>query len=90
MTMTIDASSEVQHVLTLIAQSIVDEPSEVRVDAETFRNETVMRLSVSPHDLPTILGIDGNIGDSLRSLLGEMSVKYKQLFALDIRAASAT
>jgi uncharacterized protein len=84
-----DPSSEVQHVLTLIARSIVDEPAKVRVDAEMFDNETVMRLRVAPNDLPAIIGTDGNIGDSLRSLLGDMSVKYKQLFALDIRATSA-
>jgi predicted RNA-binding protein YlqC (UPF0109 family) len=86
MVLQIDPSSEVQHVLTLIAQSIVDEPTKVRVDAETRPNKTVMYLRVAPNDLP---GIDGNVGDSLRDLLGDMSVKYKHLFALDIRAAVA-
>ena len=89
MVVQIDPSSEVQHVLTLIAQSIVDEPAKVRVDAETHRNETVMYLRVAPNDLPGIIGINGNVGDSLRDLLGNMSVKYKHLFALDIRAAVA-
>jgi uncharacterized protein len=86
MAVQISPSSEVQHVLTLIAQSIVDEPAKVRVDAETFHDETVMYLRVALNDLPGIIGLDGNVGDSLRSLLGDMSVKYKHLFALDIRA----
>jgi hypothetical protein len=89
MTVQMNASSDVQHVLTLIARSIVDEPAKVRVDAETIGNETTMRLHVAPNDLPVIIGNDGDVGRSLRSLLGDLSVKYKHLYALDIRATSA-
>jgi predicted RNA-binding protein YlqC (UPF0109 family) len=89
MAIKIDASSEVQRILTLIARSIVDEPAKVRVDAETFDNETVMRLQVAPNDLWAITGPGGDIRLSLRSLVADMSVKYKQLFALDIRATGA-
>src|ERR1700733_4641064 len=89
MAIKIDASSEVQRILTLIARSIVDEPAKVRVDAEAFDNETVMRLQVAPNDLWAITGPGGDIRLSLRSLVADMSVKYKQLFALDIRATGA-
>jgi hypothetical protein len=45
-----------------------------------------MRLQVASTDLPAITGANGDIGDSLRNLLGNLSDKYKHPFALDIAA----
>jgi predicted RNA-binding protein YlqC (UPF0109 family) len=86
MTVEIEASSKVQDLLLLIARSIVDEPEKVKIEAETSREETVMRLQVASTDLPAIIGTNGDMGDSLRNLLGNLSDKYKHPFALDIAA----
>ncbi|WP_245536077.1 KH domain-containing protein [Terriglobus roseus] len=69
-----------------MATALVDQPDKVRVEAETFETETVLRLYVATDDLGKLIGKQGRTARSLRTILGAAGSKLQQRFSLDVQS----
>lgn len=70
--------------ITAIAQSLVDKPAEVSVNATSNETGTVLRLRVDPTDVGKVIGKQGRTARSLRTILGAVSVKLHHRYSLEI------
>ncbi len=52
-----------------IAKSLVDNPDEVKVEEEVVGNRLIIHLTVSDDDKGKVIGRNGMIANSIRSLL---------------------
>ncbi len=71
--------------ITAMAAALVDSPERVRVEAESFDTETVIRLYVSPDDFGKLIGKQGRTARSLRTILGAAGSKLQHRFSLDVQ-----
>ncbi|SEB40109.1 RNA-binding protein (KH domain) [Terriglobus roseus] len=81
--------SSVQQMCDLIsgmATALVDQPEKVRVEAESFDSETVIRLYVAEDDLGKLIGKQGRTARSLRTILGAAGSKLQHRFSLDVKS----
>ncbi|HWH59053.1 MAG TPA: KH domain-containing protein [Terriglobales bacterium] len=72
--------------LTETAKLLVDTPEAVAVRLTTTEPPT-LHLSVSPTDIGKIVGKQGRMARSLRTILGAIGMATGQRYALDISAA---
>lgn len=56
-------------VLAFLARSIVDEPDQVRVEAEPDDRGVILRLSVAPDDMGKVIGRGGRTARALRTIV---------------------
>jgi predicted RNA-binding protein YlqC (UPF0109 family) len=56
-------------VLAFLARSIVDEPDQVRVEAEPDDRGVILRLFVAPDDMGKVIGRNGRVAKALRELI---------------------
>ncbi|WP_280138039.1 KH domain-containing protein [Terriglobus roseus] len=69
-----------------MATALVDQPEKVRVEAESFDSETVIRLYVAEDDLGKLIGKQGRTARSLRTILGAAGSKLQHRFSLDVKS----
>jgi len=55
--------------LTWVARRLVDEPDAVRVETVETDDATVLRLHVAPDDVGKVIGRQGRLARSLRTLV---------------------
>jgi predicted RNA-binding protein YlqC (UPF0109 family) len=72
--------------MTGMASALVDQPEKVRVEAESFDSEIVLRLYVASDDLGKLIGKQGRTARSLRTILGAAGSKLQQRFSLDVQS----
>jgi predicted RNA-binding protein YlqC (UPF0109 family) len=85
----IPPAGSVQQMCDLIsgmATALVDQPGKVRVEAESFETETVLRLYVADDDLGKLIGKQGRTARSLRTILGAAGSKLQHRFSLDVQS----
>jgi predicted RNA-binding protein YlqC (UPF0109 family) len=70
--------------VSAMAKALVDQPSEVTVQAAPDNDGTVLLLRVAPADLGKVIGKQGRTARSIRTILGAASMKAQHRFALDI------
>jgi predicted RNA-binding protein YlqC (UPF0109 family) len=58
-----------EELLTWIARRLVDEPDAVRVETVESEDTTVLRLHVAPDDVGKVIGRQGRLARSLRTLV---------------------
>src|SRR5262245_40387908 len=56
-------------VLAFLARSIVDDPDQVRVEAEPDDRGVILRLQVAPDDMGKVIGRGGRTARALRTLV---------------------
>lgn len=76
-------SGNVRTLLEEIAKSLVDEPSEVSVD-QIDGETTVFELTVAPNDVGKVIGRQGRVARSLRSLVHATGIVAHKRFELEI------
>jgi len=76
-----------QLLLTRIVQTLVKDERVVRVDAETSAAETVLRLHVAMKDVGKVIGKEGRIASSVRTILAALGAKEGVRFRLNIATA---
>lgn len=69
-----------------LAQALVDEPDNVRVEPHTTETETVLRLFVAPNDLGKLIGKQGRTARSLRTILAAAGMKQHHRFSLNVQS----
>lgn len=73
-----------KELIEYIAQSLVDNPEQVRVDEVAKEDGAVLELSVAPEDLGKVIGRQGRTARAMRALLGAAAAKTDQRVSLDI------
>ena len=67
-----------------IAKALVDSPNEVSVKAIEGQQVTILELRVAQGDLGQVMGKQGRIALSIRTILGAAGMKLKKRFILDV------
>jgi predicted RNA-binding protein YlqC (UPF0109 family) len=66
------------------AQSLVDDPKQVSVNAIEGARTTVFELSVAKSDVGKVIGKQGRTANSIRDVLNSIAAKNKRQFSLEI------
>lgn len=67
-----------------IAKALVDNSEQVQVRMVEGEQVTVLELRVHPNDLGKVIGKQGRIAKSIRTLLGAAGMKMKRRYTLEI------
>jgi len=67
-----------------MAKSIASRPDEVKVTQETENGRVVLRLEVSPDDKGKVIGRQGRVIESMRTLLRVAAVKEGARAVLEV------
>ncbi|HMM05318.1 MAG TPA: KH domain-containing protein [Clostridiales bacterium] len=67
-----------------IARSLVTNPEAVKVTESKNDRTTILELSVAPEDMGKVIGKQGRIARSIRTVLKAYATKNKEKASLDI------
>jgi len=65
----------VKELVELIAQALVDQPDKVVVSQIEGEQTTILELKVAPEDLGKVIGKQGRIAKSIRTLVKAATIK---------------
>ena len=65
----VDETGLLTDVLAFLARSIVDDPDQVRVEAEPDERGVILRLFVAPDDVGKVIGRGGRTARALRAII---------------------
>jgi uncharacterized protein len=75
---------KLKELVTLIAQSLVDNPEKVDVREVSGEQTAVLELKVAPEDLGKIIGKQGKTAKAIRTILGAAAAKIRKRAVLEI------
>lgn len=67
-----------------IAKSLVDDPSQVRVDEIQGATSVILELHVAPEDMGRVIGKGGRVANAMRTLLRVIAAKQGKRVTLEI------
>jgi predicted RNA-binding protein YlqC (UPF0109 family) len=67
-----------------IAKALVDNPDQVQVGAIEGEQLTVLELRVHPSDLGRVIGRQGHMADSIRTILAAAGMKLRKRVEVEI------
>lgn len=73
-----------KQLIEVIAKALVDHPEEVRVNEVEKDRLTVYELSVHADDMGKVIGKQGRVAKSLRTVVNASAVKENKRIAIDI------
>ena len=73
-----------KELLEAIAKALVDNPDQVQVRAIEAETVTVLELRVHPSDLGRVIGREGRMADSIRTILAAGGMKLRKRVTLEI------
>ena len=73
-----------RELLEAIAKALVDNPDQVQVRAIEGKEVTVLELRVHPSDVGKVIGRQGRMAASIRTLLGAAGMKLRKRITLEI------
>ena len=73
-----------KELVTLIAQSLVDDPDKVEVREVLGEQTVVLELKVAQEDLGKIIGKQGKTAKAIRTILGAAAAKMRKRAVLEI------
>ncbi|MGA9348735.1 MAG: KH domain-containing protein [Anaerolineae bacterium] len=73
-----------KELIEYIAKSLVDDPSQVRVDEIEGTNSVVLELHVAPEDMGRIIGRKGRVANAMRTLVRVVAAKQGKRVTLEI------
>jgi predicted RNA-binding protein YlqC (UPF0109 family) len=75
---------DIPALMTHVARSLVDAPEEVSVEAFDEGDHVVLELVVAESDLGKVIGRQGRMAKSLRTILGAAALKTRKRYQLEI------
>ncbi|MFW5920877.1 MAG: KH domain-containing protein [Polyangiales bacterium] len=75
---------QLQDLIAYIAKSLVDDPSQVEVNAVEGDRTIIVELVVSPEDLGKVIGREGRTARAMRTLLAATSARHQKRAVLEI------
>ena len=79
-----------KELVEFIVKSLVDSPDEVHVAAVEDRSETTLELSVAADDMGRIIGKNGRVINSIRTLIQVAAAKEGKHVNLEVLEADRT
>jgi len=76
-----------KELVEFIVKSLVDNPDEVRVNVFEDRSETTLELSVAADDMGRVIGKNGRVINSIRSLVQLSAAKEGKRVNLEVLEA---
>jgi uncharacterized protein len=76
-----------KELVEFIVKSLVDNPDEVRVNAFEDRSQTTLELSVAADDMGRVIGKNGRVINSIRSLVQVSAAKEGKRVNLEVLEA---
>jgi len=76
-----------KELVEFIVRSLVDNPDEVRVSSYDDRSETILELSVAADDMGRVIGRNGRVINSIRSLVQVSAAKEGKRVNLEVLEA---
>ena len=73
-----------KELIKYIAQALVDNPDQVRVDEVAGNQTSVLELKVAKEDLGKVIGKQGRTARAMRTILSAASAKVKKRTVLEI------
>jgi len=73
-----------KELLEAIARALVDNPDQVQVRAIEGEQVTVLELRVHPSDLGKVIGRQGRMADSIRTILAAAGMKLRKRVTVEI------
>jgi len=67
-----------------IATSLVDDPTQVKVQQERAGSQTILKLQVAKEDMGRIIGKSGRVANAMRVLLRVTAAQEGKRISLDI------
>lgn len=74
-----------EELIKFIAESIVDNPSEVRVNRVEDKNSITIELSVADEDMGKVIGKRGRIAKAIRTVVNAAAAKEGTKVRVDIK-----
>jgi hypothetical protein len=78
------SSPDMKKLIEFMAKSIVDDSDSVIVREIEGNNATIFELSVNPDDMGRVIGKQGRVANSMRTLLRVAAVKEGRRVTLEI------
>lgn len=75
-----------KELVTFIAKSLVNNPDDIELFEEINDSEVKLVLKVNPEDMGKIIGKQGKIANSIRSILKACAVKENKKVNLEIES----
>jgi uncharacterized protein len=73
-----------KELLEAIAKALVDNPDQIQVRAVEAEQITVLELRVHPSDLGRVIGRQGRLANSIRTILGAAGMKLRKRVTVEI------
>ena len=73
-----------QDLVEFVAQSLVDQPTQVKVDKKQHGNTVELELHVAKTDMGRVIGKGGRVANSIRTLLKVAAAREGNRVNLDI------
>jgi uncharacterized protein len=73
-----------KELLETIAKALVDNPDQVQVRAIEVEQLTVLELRVHPSDLGRVIGRQGRMAESIRTILAAAGMKLRKRVTVEI------
>jgi uncharacterized protein len=75
---------DIPALMTHVAKALVDAPEEVEVEAFDEGDHIVLELVVAESDLGRVIGRQGRMAKSLRTILGAAAMRTRKRYQLEI------
>jgi uncharacterized protein len=79
-----ELSGDMRVLIEQVAKALVEDPTQVSVNAVEEGGETVLELAVAANDLGRVIGKQGRTARAMRNLLGASGLKFNRRFTLEI------
>jgi predicted RNA-binding protein YlqC (UPF0109 family) len=77
-------TADIPALMTIVAKALVDAPDEVEVDAYDEGDHIVLELIVAEGDVGKVIGRQGRMARSLRTIMGAAASKTRKRYQLEI------
>lgn len=79
-----ESGGDVRQMMANIAKALVDDPSQVSVEAEERDGGVELQLRVAGPEIGKVIGKQGRTARALRTLLAAVSLKQQKRYTLEI------
>jgi uncharacterized protein len=77
-------TTDIPALMTIVAKALVDAPDEVEVEAFDENGQIVLELVVAESDLGKIIGRQGRMAKTLRTIMNSAALKTRKRYQLEI------
>ncbi len=72
------------NLVKFIAQSLVDNPEEVKISVKEEDDAVVIELTVAPEDMGKVIGKQGRIAKAIRTIVKAASIRKDKKYIVEI------